>query len=297
MKEEIALYLEELAKEVNASSNTILSYQKDLEAFANFLETHNYNYLNLTKDNILDYLKYLDNKKLKNTTISRKISCFRSFYNYLLNEKKIDKNIFKVIRNPKLEKKLPNYLSYEEMRIILSSIDCRTDEGLMERLLIELFYATGCRGSEIAGIRLNDIDFSEKRILIRGKGNKERIVYYGDYAEEFLQKYLANVRVKWAIESVDNLFIDKKGQALDIFEIENIIKKIVHNLSLKSHVTPHTFRHTFATHLLSNGADIKTVQELLGHASLNTTGIYTHVSNDRLREVYLKTFKRKVEKK
>ena len=143
MKIEIENYLEILQKEVNSSPNTILSYQKDLESFFIFVQDNKKDYLNLTREDVLDYLKYLDQKKLKNSTISRHISALRSFYNYLVNEGKIEKNIFKVIRNPKLEKKIPNYLSYEDMRLILSSLNTDTNEGIMQRCLIELFYATG----------------------------------------------------------------------------------------------------------------------------------------------------------
>lgn len=293
MKIEIENYLEILQKEVNSSPNTILSYQKDLESFFIFVQDNKKDYLNLTREDVLDYLKYLDQKKLKNSTISRHISALRSFYNYLVNEGKIEKNIFKVIRNPKLEKKIPNYLSYEDMRLILSSLNTDTNEGIMQRCLIELFYATGCRVSEIANIKLDDIISSEKKIRIKGKGNKERIVYYGDYANEYLNLYLKKVRPLYVKKnSPSNLFLNKNGSCYDIYALEVIVKNIVKDLSLKSHVTPHTFRHTFATHLLNNGADIKSVQELLGHANLNTTGIYTHVSSERLRSVYLKAFKR-----
>ncbi len=292
MEDDIFKYLTYLKKEASFSLNTIISYQKDLESFKNFINKKNLNYLDLKREDIIDYLKYLDEKKLKNSSISRKISCFRSFYNYLLEENKINKNIFKIIKNPKLEKKVPNYLNYEELRIILDSLNYQTDEGLLNRLLIELFYATGCRVSEIIAIKLEDIDRSNKKIRIMGKGSKERIVYYGEYAEEFLDKYLSNLRPRLANKENPYLFIDKKGKQFNINEMELRIKDIVKNLSLKSHVTPHTFRHTFATHLLNNGADIKTVQELLGHANLNTTGIYTHISNEELRKTYLNKFRR-----
>ena len=151
-----------------------------------------------------------------------------------------------------------------------------------------MFYATGCRVSELINIKKTDINFSNKSIKIMGKGSKERIVYYGDYAKDYLEKYLKT----GFNESGNYLFLNDKKNNMSIADVEAIVKDVVKNISLKTHVTPHTLRHTFATHLLNNGADIKSVQELLGHASLNTTGIYTHVSNERLKEVYLKTFKR-----
>ena len=280
-----------LLKELNVSNNTIISYERDINEYLEYLGNNHINYLKINRDNVINYLKFLDVKKLKNSTISRKISSIRGFYDFLKEKELIDVNIFKQIKNPKLERKLPNYLSYEEMRVILNSLDIKKDEGLYKRLIVELFYATGVRVSELANIKIFDINRNEKTIRIFGKGRKERIVYYGEYASEMLDLYLNRIRNKLNYKN-EYLFLDKDGHKLTIFKIENIIKDIVKDLSIKCHVTPHTFRHTFATHLLNNGADIRTVQELLGHENLNTTGIYTHVSNERLKEIYLKTFKR-----
>ncbi|MFR5856440.1 MAG: site-specific tyrosine recombinase/integron integrase [Bacilli bacterium] len=282
---EVDKFLNYLKKELNYSENTINSYKLDLDNFFLFVKKNKINYLKLTSEDIRNYLKYLDELKLKNTTISRRISALRSFYNYLLNQKLIDFNIFSNIRNPKLEKKLPNYLNYEELAKILDSIDTSSEDGLKNRLLIEMLYATGCRVSEIANIKIEDINFSNNSIRVIGKGNKERIVYFGEYARFYLNKYIEGHKREY-------LFDNKNNEKLNIHEIEYMVKEIVKNLALKTHVTPHTLRHTFATHLLNNGADIKTVQELLGHSSLNTTGIYTHVSNARIKEIYLKTFNR-----
>lgn len=275
-----------LKSEYNYSDYTIKNYKLDLTLFFDFLNKSNINYLYLNKDNVIDYLKYLDKMNLKNSTISRRISTLRTFYNYLMNEGLINSNIFLNVKNPKLEKKLPNYLNYTEMEELLESIDIKTDEGLKRRLLIEMFYSTGCRVSEIINIKVKDIDFLNKKIRIMGKGSKERIVYYGDYAKKYLDKYLSKGMDK------DYLFVNKHGDKYTVEEIELIVKDIMKHLSIKTHVTPHTLRHTFATHLLNNGADIRSVQELLGHSNLSTTGIYTHVSSDRLKEVYFKTFKR-----
>ncbi len=288
MKQENVNFLIYLDKELNFSPNTIDSYKKDLADFFCFINKNNIDYLKINRQDIRGYLKYLDESKLKNSTIARRISAIRSFYNYLLTKGIIDNNIFNSIRNPKLEKKLPNYLSYEELSKILDNIDTSTPIGLRNRLLIEMFYATGCRVSELINIKLIDINFSNKSIKIMGKGKKMRVVYYGEYAQDYLNKYLKTGFNK----DSKYLFLNDKKKHLSINDVENIIKELVKNLSLKTHVTPHTLRHTFATHLLNNGADIKTVQELLGHASLNTTGIYTHISNDRLKEVYLQVFNR-----
>jgi tyrosine recombinase xerC len=287
MKEvQVDKFLFFLKVELNYSELTIKSYQLDLTDFFEYIESKKINYLTITNHDVRGYLKYLDSCNLKNSTISRRISTLRTFYNYLVDENIVENNVFHNVRNPKLEKKLPNYLNYNEMEELLESIDISTTEGLEKRLLIEMFYSTGCRVSEMINVKISDIDFTNKTIRIMGKGSKERIVYFGDYASKYLDNYLSKVKCD------KYLFTNKKGEKLTINEVEQIVKDIMKHISIKTHVTPHTLRHTFATHLLNNGADIKTVQELLGHANLSTTGIYTHVSSDRLKDIYFKTFKR-----
>lgn len=287
MKEvQVDKFLFFLKVELNYSELTIKSYQLDLTDFFGYIESKKINYLTITNHDVREYLKYLDSCNLKNSTISRRISTLRTFYNYLVDENIVENNVFHNVKNPKLEKKLPNYLNYNEMEELLESIDISTTEGLEKRLLIEMFYSTGCRVSEMINVKINDIDFTNKTIRIMGKGSKERIVYFGDYASKYLDNYLSKVKCD------KYLFTNKKGEKLTINEVEQIVKDIMKHISIKTHVTPHTLRHTFATHLLNNGADIKTVQELLGHANLSTTGIYTHVSSDRLKDIYFKTFKR-----
>lgn len=286
MMKEIDNFLYFLKKELNYSDYTIKNYQLDLTDFFKYVSKSNIDFLNIKNTHVRGYLKYLDTCNLKNTTISRRISALRTFYNYLLEKGFVKSNIFLNVKNPKLEKKLPNYLNYTEIEELLASIDTRTDEGLERRLLIEMFYSTGCRVGEMVNVKISDIDFYNKTIKVMGKGSKERIVYYGDYASKYLEDYLKNKDRK------EYLFTNKRGEKLTIEEVEYIVRDIMKHISIKTHVTPHTLRHTFATHLLNNGADIRTVQELLGHANLSTTGIYTHVSSDRLKDVYFKTFKR-----
>lgn len=283
---EIDNFLYFLKKELNYSDYTIKNYQLDLTDFFKYVSKSNIDFLNIKNTHVRGYLKYLDTCNLENTTISRRISALRTFYNYLLEKGFVKSNIFLNVKNPKLEKKLPNYLNYTEIEELLASIDTKTDEGLERRLLIEMFYSTGCRVGEMVNVKISDIDFSSKTIKVMGKGSKERIVYYGDYASKYLEDYLKNKDKK------GYLFTNKRGEKLTIEEVEYIVRDIMKHISIKTHVTPHTLRHTFATHLLNNGADIRTVQELLGHANLSTTGIYTHVSSDRLKDVYFKTFKR-----
>lgn len=283
---EIDNFLYFLKKELNYSDYTIKNYQLDLTDFFKYVNKSNIDFLNIKNTHVRGYLKYLDTCNLKNTTISRRISALRTFYNYLLEKGFVKSNIFLNVKNPKLEKKLPNYLNYTEIEELLASIDTSSSEGLERRLLVEMFYSTGCRVGEMVNIKISDIDFSSKTIKVMGKGSKERVVYYGDYASKYLEDYLNDKDRK------GYLFTNKRGEKLTIEEVEYIVRDIMKHISIKTHVTPHTLRHTFATHLLNNGADIRTVQELLGHANLSTTGIYTHVSSDRLKDVYFKTFKR-----
>lgn len=280
------LYLE---KELNYTPKTIVSYRQDLNNYFGYVEKNKINYLAISREEIRAYLKQLDQNHLKNSTIARHLSTLRSFYNYLVQENYTEINLFNSIRNPKIERKLPNFLSYKELALLLDSIKLDTGEDIRNRLIIELFYATGCRVSELCAIKIKDIDFSQKQIRIFGKGRKERIVYYGEYAAKYLDLYLAKARKQLLKENNnDYLLLTEKGTSLKINDVEKIMQKLVNNIAIQKHVTPHTLRHTFATHLLNNGADIKSVQELLGHESLNTTEIYTHISNERLRSVYLK---------
>ena len=206
-------------------------------------------------------------------------------------------NQFKLIRNPKKEKKLPNFLQSDELDKIFDSINLDTSLGIRNRLIIELLYATGLRVSEITNLKLNDIDISNQEIKVYGKGGKERIVFFGEYAKKYLKLYLDNARNELLNGNNSNyLLINHNGGKLTSRGVELIIDKVQNEAALKHNISPHVLRHTFATDMLNNGADLKSVQELLGHSSLSTTQIYTHITNERLRSVYLKSFPRQKEK-
>ncbi len=283
----IEKYLEYIVKELNYSPVTMEDYHSDLIMYKEYINKHNLSFLKITKLQIIDYLKYLDSLHYSNKSISRHLSSLRSFYSYLVEIKVLDSNVFRSIRNPKVEKKLPNYLSVLEVEEIINSIEEKTKEDIRDKCLFELLYSTGIRVSEASNMLITDIVDSNKSIRVIGKGNKERIVYYGSYLEDILSKYL-KVREEFNVNNLAYLFINQNGGKLSRESIEYIIKKINNKYLLKHKISPHVLRHSFATHLLDNGADIKSVQELLGHESLNTTEIYTHISNDRLRSVYLK---------
>ena len=288
IKDYLGKYEEYLKYELNYSEYTIKNYSIHVTKFFEYLDKKNLSYNMLTKDNIIDYLKFLDEQNYTNRSISLILSSLRSFYDFLIEEKKLDSNIFKFVSNPKLDKKLPNFLSYEEYRKIYDSIPEDNILNIRNKLIIEMLYATGMRVSELVNLKIENINFSDKSIRVLGKGKKERIVYYGQFAEIILDKYL-----KIRNSNNEYLILNNKGNKITVRGIEIIIEKLALSAAVKNNVTPHTFRHTFATHLLNGGADIKSVQELLGHSSLNTTEVYTHITSDYLKEVYLKNMPRK----
>lgn len=288
IEEAIKYFLEYIIKELNYSEKTRNNYERDLIIYKDFLDIKKYSYLTIKKNDIMEYLKYLDSFKYSNKTISRNLSSLRSFYSYLVDIKEIDNNVFKRIKNPKVEKNLPNYLSHDEIDKIIDLLDEKTKEEIRDKCIFELLYSTGLRVSELSNLQLKDIDFKEKSIRVFGKGSKERIVYYGEFASELLNKYMY-VRNEFLINgNVEYLFINKIGSKLSRQSIEGIINRITKKTLVKHKITPHTLRHTYATHLLDEGADLRSVQELLGHENLDTTEIYTHVSNERLRNEYFK---------
>ena len=280
-------YYEYLKYELNYSDNTISDYKLHILKYKEYLDKNHLNYLNIKKDDVINMLKYLDSLKLSNRSISNILSALRSLYNYLLDEKYIKTNIYKTISNPKLDKKLPNFLSYEELDSIIKSISIETPLDLRNRLIIEILYATGIRVSELVNMKISDINLNEQSIRIMGKGKKERIVYYGECAKDILEKYL-NIRNI----SNDYLIQNNKGNKITSRGIQKIIDKVVAKACINNNVSPHTFRHTFATHLLNSGCEIKSVQELLGHSSLNTTEVYTHITNEYLKSEYRKNMPR-----
>jgi integrase/recombinase XerC len=236
----------------------------------------------------VEYLRYLDEKKLKRTSISRKLSSLRTFYKYLVLNNKSDNNPFMLVSSPKKEKRIPKFINYENIEEIFKMPDINTEVGQRERVILEILYSSGVRVSELVNIKIKDIDFSEKTIVITGKGNKERMVSFGDYAKDAINLYIKDGRKK-LLGDIDSeyLIVGHNKESLTTRRVEQIIDDIIKHTSIKLNITPHVFRHTFATHLLDQGCDLIVVQELLGHASLSSTEIYTHVSNEQIRNVYL----------
>lgn len=291
MNDKIKEYLEFLYKQKKYSLNTVKNYEIDIQEFKEYLNKEGINYLDVDYDFIKGYLMELYNKKIKRTSVSRKLSSLRSFYKYLFNNNLISTNPFKYVSSPKKEKKLPKYLGVEELEEIFNTPNINTPLGQRDRLILEILYATGIRVGELVNIKIKDVDFYNKEIKILGKGSKERMVPFGDYCLDYINMFISDGRKK--ILSKHNkassyLIINEKGNNITTRGVELLINNIVKKASLKKHISPHMLRHTFATHLLNEGCDLLTVQEFLGHASLESTAIYTHVSNERLRNVYLK---------
>ena len=292
MNKELDDFINYLEYERNYSNNTIIAYKNNILQLINYLDSINIKDIKSVKyETIRGYLSYLHENKYKSKSISRMISSMRSFFKYLKVENVITNNPMTLISNPKLEKKLPKYLTINEVEKILNVPDMNDKIGIRDAFILELLYVSGIRVSELVNIKLNDIEESQRRIKILGKGNKERYVLYGSRCSELLKKYIS-VRSDFLKYPNDYLILSKTGRKINTREIRNIINRIKTKAGISISISPHTFRHTFATHMLNEGADIRAVQELLGHENLSTTTIYTHLTNEKLRRTYLNTHPR-----
>ena len=287
MKKIIIDFLEVLQFEKKYSDNTILNYKNDLDDFVTYITELGYSKFNdIDYQVIRKYLTYLYEKKYTNKTISRHISSLRSLFKYLLKEKKIKNNPMTLVSNPKIEKNVRNGTSLISDSL-LNIYDTNNAIDTRNTLILELLYSTGIRVGELVNIKLKDIEFNKKEIRILGKGNKERIVLFGSRCYNLINKYLDNFYKKYNTLNSDYLLLGVKGNKINDREVRKIVDEAVNRAGIKLNISPHVLRHTFATHMLNEGADLKSVQQLLGHESLSTTTIYTHLSNERLRSVYL----------
>ncbi|MEG0994394.1 MAG: tyrosine recombinase [Bacilli bacterium] len=285
-------YLNYLFAIKNYSKNTIINYQHDLEEFKQYLKAKNINYLKVDDLIIKDYLLVLYNLKNSKSSVGRKLSSLRGFYKYLYNKNLVELNPFGYINSPKKDKKLPRYFEYNELEQLFLVPDIKLPLGQRDLLILEMLYATGVRVSELVSIKVEDIKEETETIKVLGKGNKERIVSFGDYALRILKIYLNDGYIKLNIKKSKYLFLNQHGGNLTSRGVRLILDNIIKQTSLNRNISPHMIRHSFATHLLNEGCDILSVQKLLGHVSISTTGIYTHVTNNRLKEVYFKTHPR-----
>ena len=270
------------------STNSIKSYENDLNKFLNFLkiEKNKYKPDEVTTDLIKEFI-YDISKKLKSSSQSRIISGIRNFYDYLIFENIISNNPVDNIELPKIEKKLPNILSIEEIDRIINNINKEKPESERNIAIIETLYGCGLRVSELINLKISNLFFSEDFIIVTGKGNKQRLVPISEVNKKSINCYILNSRSKLKIkeEYKDTLFLNRRGSKLSREMIFTIIKKLVLKSKINKKISPHSFRHSFATHLLENGADLKSIQQLLGHQSITTTEIYMHLDNKALLNV------------
>lgn len=289
-------FLEYLQIEKNASPYTIKYYMKDIETFMAFLNKEAVlNLQEVDQQTVRLFLTLLYDRKLSRRSVSRKISSIRSFYRFLEREQYVSKNPFSDIKLPRASKPIPNFLYEEELEELFKVNDLATPLGQRNQAILEMLYATGIRVSECQRLTLENVDFSIGTLFVTGKGRKERYVPFGSFAQSALEKYIndgRNTLIQKSKSSTEVIFLNARGLPLTDRGIRLILEKIVEKAALTIEVHPHKLRHTFATHMLNEGADLRTVQELLGHENLSSTQIYTHVTKDRLRKVYMSSHPR-----
>ncbi len=297
--EAIEKYYNYLSVEKNYSNYTVISYIKDIKEFYEYLKNDNFgNLLTITKTNVPRYyLSYLSTtENLKKKSIARKLSSLRTFYRYLEREGIVDENPFEMIETPKADKTLPKVLYPNEINAIFESIDTSTAIGKRDMLIMELLYGSGLRVSELCSLSPSDIDYSNEMIKVFGKGHKERYVPMNQHIVKALKEYLEIGRPELVLKRELNdhnfILVNHCGAPLTTRGVRVILDNIIDRASVHTHIHPHMLRHSFATHLLDGGADLRSVQEMLGHANLSTTQIYTHVSREQLKKTYMENHPR-----
>jgi len=298
MQEVFNKYIKYLETERNVSPYTVRNYRTDLADFFHFLKQKDIGLLEKVDRHVLrDYLSHLVAQGIVKASIARKLSAIRSFYRYLVREEILPASPVEKASSPKLDKRLPSFLTLDEVERLLNAPNLSTPQGQRDRALLELLYASGLRVSELASLNLNQINLDTSEIRVWGKGSKERVVLMGKPATEALRNYLEQSRPKLLGEKKNNaLFLNRYGQRLPERRVQKLLEDYASKAGIEKRVHPHILRHTFATHLLDGGADLRVVQELLGHAQLSSTQIYTHVTKSQARKVYLSAHPRAREK-
>lgn len=265
----------------SCSTHTLRAYKRDLLDFYEYIKEMNLDYKSVTRNNLRGFLFKLKDRNLTKKTISRKISGVRSFYRFLLKEGYIDKNPLLTIELPKVEKRLPTFLTEDEVLKLINYPDKKNILGLRDSLILKMLYSTGMRVSELVSLRISELDLEKGEVIIKGKGNKERVVFLPYDILEDIKFYIQRRK-----KNSNILFLNRKGKLLTDKGVRLLVEKYAKKVIPYKKITPHTLRHTFATHLLTNGADLRSVQELLGHTKLSTTQIYTHLTKENLKKVY-----------
>ncbi|MCL6591241.1 MAG: site-specific tyrosine recombinase XerD [Firmicutes bacterium] len=294
MQESLNDYLNYLSVERGLANNTLESYSRDLRQYLSYLkEKKNLQLSETTQATVVGYLLQLQAHGKASATLSRSLAAIKSYYHYLTRENYIHRDPTINLDAPKQEKRLPRVLSVTDIERLLEQPDLKNPVGIRDRAMLELLYATGLRVSELISLKMSDVNLETGYIKCYGKGSKERIVPLGSSAAKYVKLYQEHAR-KFLASSIheNTLFLNHHGKGLTRQGFWKIIKKYAENLQLSTKITPHTLRHSFATHLLENGADLRSVQEMLGHSDISTTQIYTHLTRDRIKEVYQQTHPR-----
>ena len=273
-----------LSIERGLSNNTVSAYISDIEKFSEYLK--NIPPLKVHRKDLMNFIDFLEKKSISARSRARNLSSIKSFYNYLIFDNQLENNPCENINSPKLDKKLPIFLSIEEVNKIIESVDLSQENGERDRNILETLYSCGLRVSELVNLKISNTHFNEEYIKIIGKGNKQRIVPINKTLVKYLTIYIKNIRSKNKIKKgqEDFLFLNKRGSKLTREMIFLIVKKYIKIANIKKNISPHTFRHSFATHLVEGGADLRAVQEMLGHSNITTTEIYTHLDTNYLKE-------------
>jgi len=287
MEEFITPFLDYLSVERGLSRNTIESYRDDLKQYAAFsLSRKTASAGAVTRNEITEFMFFQKEKGIDANSISRRLSCLRMFFRFLVRERIIRTDPTDLVESPKLWKKIPDTLSFNEVEALLAQPPLRKPQGMRDRAILDTLYATGMRVSEVAGLRKDNVHLDVGFVRCIGKGNKERIIPLGKKASEAIERYLAARPGFLGGKESDLLFISRLGRGLSRQSIWKMIKQYAKQARIKKLIKPHIMRHSFATHLLERGADLRSVQEMLGHANISTTQIYTHVNKDRLKSVH-----------
>lgn len=288
MENAILEFIEYIVKNKNASGNTVVSYERDLKKFCTYL-TENRNvtdWSQVAHETLDSYLLYMEKKKYAPSSISRSIAAIRAFYQYLVKQKQVTVNPAEGLKPPKTEKKLPEILSVEQVTALLNQPDRKTNKGIRDRAMLELLYATGIRVSELISLRIGDVNLKQEYIICNDR-NKERVIPFGSAAYKALVNYLDGVRSSF-LGGEDNgfLFTNCQGKPMSRQGFWKILKNYARDAGISGEITPHTIRHSFAVHMLENGADLHAVQEMMGHSDISTTQLYLNMNISRMRDVY-----------
>lgn len=288
MRELIDAFLNYLSVERALSENTIISYREDLESYAVFLDKNKIDVLSkTTRNDITNFMLSQRDRGLSANSVARHLAAIRMFYRFLARERIIKNDPTVLVDSPKLWKKIPDTLSLNEVDALLSAPNLRSIQGIRDRAILETLYATGMRVSEVAHLRVSDLNMEVGFVRCFGKGRKERIVPLGAKAIVSIKRYLGVSRPKLlGVKNSDSLFLSRLGKKISRQSLWKIIKRYAKEAGIKKSIKPHLLRHSFATHLLERGADLRSVQEMLGHANISTTQIYTHINKDRLKSIH-----------